>query len=58
MTPGGGPQSPPALPDQDEGKAVLKVFGCVAIVLLLTGCVPIGVRVQNMYAGNAVPQSR
>jgi hypothetical protein len=58
MKPGGGPQSPPGCRNQNEGKAVLKVLGCVALVLLLTGCVPIGVRVQNMYAGNAVPQSR
>jgi hypothetical protein len=27
---------------------------CVALAILLAGCVPIGVRVQNMYAGTTV----
>jgi hypothetical protein len=27
---------------------------CLALAVLLTGCVPIGVRVQNMYAGTTV----
>jgi hypothetical protein len=34
---------------------VRKVF-CIVLALLLTGCVPIGVRVQNMYAAQTGAQ--
>lgn len=29
---------------------LVKIFACLALLLLLTGCIPIGARVSNMYA--------
>jgi hypothetical protein len=29
---------------------VVRTVACLAVVFLLAGCVPIGVRVQNMFA--------
>lgn len=29
---------------------LVKIFVCLALLLLLAGCIPIGARVSNMYA--------
>jgi hypothetical protein len=34
---------------------MLRTILCVALALLLTSCVPIGARVQNMYAAQTPP---
>jgi len=32
----------------------LKTFACIALVLVLAGCIPIGARVSNMYTAQAL----
>jgi hypothetical protein len=33
----------------------LKILACVALMLLLAGCIPIGARVSNMYTQAPAP---
>jgi hypothetical protein len=33
----------------------LKILACLALMLLLAGCIPIGARVSNMYAQAPAP---
>jgi hypothetical protein len=36
----------------------MKKLACLAMILVLTSCIPIGVRVQNMYAESPASGSR
>ena len=36
-----------------KGMALTKLLACLAVALLLTGCLPIGARVSNMYSAGA-----
>jgi hypothetical protein len=38
-----------------EKLAPLKILACLALMLLLAGCIPIGARVSNMYAQASTP---
>lgn len=36
----------------------MKKLACLVMIVVLTGCIPIGVRVQNMYAESPTSGSR
>jgi len=36
------------------GRSRLKIVACIALALLVAGCIPIGARVSNMYTAQAL----